>query len=291
MRLLLIGIACICSAFQFAVAQQSILVFFDFDKACLTKESKRLLAGISGNSKVDSIAIYGHCDQFGTAAYNYKLSDKRVAAVKDYLVKNGFILSRISTTNGYGEDQLINKETDPVARKANRRVEIIFHYTPVSASKQMDSVMQPTLPTEGEVKKSTPTLLEQIKDSTGTVNQNIILKHINFVGGRDIFLQMAYAPLEELLATMQQLPALEIEIQGHICCVEGPQDGMDNGTGEPILSHNRAKAVYNFLVENGISKSRMSYRGLGHQFPLVAIERSPMDATINRRVEIKIVKR
>ena len=49
------------------------------------------------------------------------------------------------------------------------------------------------------------------------------------------------------------------------------------------LSIARAKFVYDFLAEKGISKKRMSYEGLAHKFPLGGSEDK------DRRVEILIL--
>ena len=96
--------------------------------------------------------------------------------------------------------------------------------------------------------------------------------------------------LKELLQTMQQNPTLVIEIQGHICCEIGPQEGLDNETGTRNLSVNRARVVYEYLIRNGISPQRLSYRGLGHRFPLFPDD-TDEHKLLNRRVEIKIIKK
>ena len=49
------------------------------------------------------------------------------------------------------------------------------------------------------------------------------------------------------------------------------------------LSVARAKYVYDYFIEKGIDKSRMSYEGLAHSFPLGGSDDK------NRRVEILIV--
>ena len=50
--------------------------------------------------------------------------------------------------------------------------------------------------------------------------------------------------MNELLSVMQKNKKLKIEIQGHICCA--PEDFGD-------LSTARARAVYDYLIKNGIS--------------------------------------
>ena len=87
-------------------------------------------------------------------------------------------------------------------------------------------------------------------------------------------------------------PELEIEISGHLCCGVEIRDGdgydYDHLTWD--LSKNRAQKVYHFLVKNGIEKSRLTYRGMGLEKPLVFPEKNEKDEALNRRVEIKIIK-
>ena len=55
---------------------------------------------------------------------------------------------------------------------------------------------------------------------------------------------------------------------GHVCCTEG-QSGMllIEKLIKTYLSQGQ-KYVYDFLLEKGVSKERMSYEGLAHKFPL-----------------------
>jgi outer membrane protein OmpA-like peptidoglycan-associated protein len=56
------------------------------------------------------------------------------------------------------------------------------------------------------------------------------------------------------------------------------------------LSTQRAKAIYNFLVVNGISKSRLSYKGFGSTQPIFPLpEKDETQRAANRRVEILII--
>jgi outer membrane protein OmpA-like peptidoglycan-associated protein len=71
-------------------------------------------------------------------------------------------------------------------------------------------------------------------------------------------------------------------IQGHVCCTEGKIDAIDKKTKERNLSVARAKYVYDYFLEKGIEKSRMSFEGFGHRFPLGG------SADKDRRVEIVV---
>ncbi|OHC69949.1 MAG: hypothetical protein A3H93_04570 [Rhodocyclales bacterium RIFCSPLOWO2_02_FULL_63_24] len=108
---------------------------FDFDKAVLRTEGKAKLDKLAGDIKgikLEVIIAVGHADRFGTDAYNQKLSEKRAAAVKAYLVSKGIEPNRVYT-EGKGEKQPITKPDQckgPKSKKTiaclqpDRRVEI-----------------------------------------------------------------------------------------------------------------------------------------------------------------------
>ena len=84
---------------------------FDFDKATLRPEGKAKLDEIVsqlGKYNVEVILAVGHTDRIGSAAYNQKLSEKRAAAVKDYLVSKGIPANRVYT-EGKGSKQPVTK--------------------------------------------------------------------------------------------------------------------------------------------------------------------------------------
>ncbi|MDR2186475.1 MAG: OmpA family protein [Azonexus sp.] len=86
---------------------------FDFNKAVLRPEGKAKLdevAAKSGAIKLEVITAVGHTDRIGSDAYNQKLSERRAAAVKDYLVGKGIAADRIYT-EGKGESQPVTGDT------------------------------------------------------------------------------------------------------------------------------------------------------------------------------------
>ncbi len=80
---------------------------FDFDKATLRPEGKAKLDELvakAGAIKLEVILVVGHTDRIGSAAYNQKLSERRAAAVKSYLVSKGIEANRVYT-EGKGKTQ------------------------------------------------------------------------------------------------------------------------------------------------------------------------------------------
>lgn len=101
-------------------------VNFDFNKATLRPEAEpvlqQVLALFTGDPQL-SLEIGGHTDNVGTPAYNQTLSEKRAAAVRDWLVAHGVAASRL-TSRGYGESQPLVPNDSDANRAKNRRVEL-----------------------------------------------------------------------------------------------------------------------------------------------------------------------
>ena len=84
---------------------------FDFNKATLRPEGAKKLDDVVAKSKqlvLEVVIAVGHADRIGGAAYNQKLSEKRAAAVKDYLVSKGIPANRVYT-EGKGSKQPVTK--------------------------------------------------------------------------------------------------------------------------------------------------------------------------------------
>jgi OOP family OmpA-OmpF porin len=95
---------------------------FDFDKSVVRPDGKKsiddALAKLAGVD-LEMVIATGHTDSVGTDAYNQKLSERRAAAVKDYLVSKGIPSAKV-TTIGKGESQPVatNKTAEGRQRTA-----------------------------------------------------------------------------------------------------------------------------------------------------------------------------
>lgn len=113
---------------QVAPVGETFMVFFDFDKATLTPEAKRIIASAAQKYKAAGFAkivVTGHTDTVGTADYNQKLSERRALAVRDELAKLGVSSSNIRQS-GVGEGGLLVPTTEGVREAQNRRAEIVL---------------------------------------------------------------------------------------------------------------------------------------------------------------------
>jgi len=100
---------------------------FDFDKAVLRPEGKAKLDEVVAKSKaikLEVIIAVGHTDHFGTEAYNQKLSERRAAAVKTYLVSKGIDANRVYT-EGKGEKNPVTKPGQCPGPKSKKVIECL----------------------------------------------------------------------------------------------------------------------------------------------------------------------
>lgn len=251
-----------CSLSSFA--QQNFVVYFDFDQYNLNEAAlNQLQTWTTENPNIEIYKIYGFCDWKGSNGYNDSLSMKRIKTVTDFLESKKIKIRANYEVQGFGEDFEQSK-----VQSENRKVIIIFDKIPVIETK-----VSPRFDDDKP-------LLEQIKDAP--VGSKIRLKDINFYNMTPRVLPKSKTVLYELVCAMQENPNLKIEIQGHICC-QKIYDIND-------LSVMRARAIYNYLISQKISRKRLSYKGFGTSQPLHPIpEKSNQEEEENRRVEILIL--
>lgn len=104
-------------------------VLFDFDKAEIRADAAGALgqlATVLRGFPNGTARLEGHTDAKGDDAYNQRLSERRAAAVKTWLVeREGFDAARL-TTRGWGESKPVASNDDDAGRQKNRRVSVII---------------------------------------------------------------------------------------------------------------------------------------------------------------------
>lgn len=101
-------------------------VHFAFNKANLTPKAKEALDQLLGeipNTKGYLVVVEGNTDSVGSAAYNYKLSERRADAVIQYLAEKSVPAHKIYLI-GLGKDKYVAPNDNASNRAKNRRVDV-----------------------------------------------------------------------------------------------------------------------------------------------------------------------
>lgn len=89
------------------------------------------------------------------------------------------------------------------------------------------------------------------------------LKDINFATNSFVLNDASKIIIDGFIVFLKENPHVSIEIQGHT-------DDVGNDKTNLTLSDNRAKSVYEYLVQNNIYPSRLSYKGYGELKPIAS---------------------
>lgn len=113
------------------------------------------------------------------------------------------------------------------------------------------------------------------------IGSKIVLKNIFFDYGKETLRETSFPELNRLVTLLESYPDMKIEIGGHT-----DSDGGLKFNTE--LSEARAKSVVDYLVDAGISKPRLSFKGYAYLQP-IATNDTDEGKQQNRRVEFKVV--
>ena len=119
--------------------------------------------------------------------------------------------------------------------------------------------------------------LEKIK-----LGNSVVLKNIFFDIDKSDIKDESKQELEKLIDFLSENNSIRIEISGHT-------DNVGDSKHNMVLSENRAKSVCDFLTNNGIEKSRLTYKGFGDTQPIKQ-NNTDENRAKNRRTEFKIIQ-
>lgn len=111
--------------------------------------------------------------------------------------------------------------------------------------------------------------------------ERIALRNVFFETGRWEILPESEYELTKVVDLLTKNPTLKIELGGHT-------DNVGRPEANQRLSEQRAKAVYDYLINKGIPSNRLSYKGYGETQP-VATNDTDEGRRENRRTEIKVL--
>lgn len=272
MKWLLLIVAFFSLEVGFAQEEEIYSIFFEFDKFNLKEEqTEGVLSFVQkiDTARIESIQIYGYCDDRGKDEYNFVLSTNRATTVKNKLIERGIKSKIIITLEGKGRIMLDEDlQSDiPEARSKNRRVDVVVNYKSITIENL-----------------KIPGVYSSIRKDA-VKGDRIYLEKVLFERGSSQLTVLAKKELDKIALQLLKFKNIQFEIQGHVCCTPTyHKEAVDRETKKRELSVNRAKRVYNYLFKKGISNARMTYRGYGNTQSL------KQGGALDRRVELLILK-
>ncbi len=118
------------------------------------------------------------------------------------------------------------------------------------------------------------------------LNKAIKIDNIYFDSGKSNIRLDAAKELNKIVKLLKDNPTIIIELSSHT-------DSRGSAESNLILSDSRAKASAQYIIENGIDKSRVSGKGYGESLPLNkcldGVICTDSEYQVNRRTEFKVV--
>ena len=122
---------------------------------------------------------------------------------------------------------------------------------------------------------------KDIKLKNIAVGNSIVLKNIFFDFNKATLRKESENEIQQLTKLLMDVPTMKIEISGHT-------DNRGSDEYNKNLSNQRAKAVYDRLIEKGIDASRLTFMGYGEEKP-IATNDTEEGRQLNRRTEFKVL--
>lgn len=150
---------------------------------------------------------------------------------------------------------------------------------PIPESKPEPVIIAPEPePIPEPVKVVEPPPTDDYNFNTG---ESVVMKNVFFETNSFELKSASFYELNRLVDLLKAHPAMRIEIGGHT-------DSTGSKDYNLSLSEKRAKAVYQYLLERGISSSRLTFKGYGDNQPIFDND-TEFGRSQNRRTEFKIL--
>jgi outer membrane protein OmpA-like peptidoglycan-associated protein len=215
------------------------------------------------------VEIGGHTDRSGNAAKNKTLSKNRALFIYKYLANNQISKNQISF-KGYGSSFPAYSNNTKAGRKANRRIEVkVLQKKDYGNGKLVDESVY-----ESSYKK-----IQNLK--VPEKGESYVLESLKFAPNKTNIKNLKNKDLVTIFNLLQKNKTITAEISGYT-------DASGIKIKNDSLSIERAKSVYNFLIQKGIDSSRLTYKGYGPLKP-IADNKYKWGRDKNRRIELKII--
>ena len=122
-----------------------------------------------------------------------------------------------------------------------------------------------------------PEVSEEVMKKLNEYSRTIL-----FDSGKSTFKKQTYPTLQSITAILKEYPYSRFLVEGHT-------DSDGSNEMNQTLSENRAAAVKNYLIENGIAADRLKSTGFGETKP-IATNKTAKGKAMNRRTEISLIR-
>lgn len=231
------------------------------------------------------IEIGGFTDNSGSQSKNIEISKKRAKFVYDHLITNGYSKERI-TYSGYGPAKPIFSNRYKSTRAGNRRIEVkITQKTIHSGTTLVDEKTEDKTIVIVEKPNNQKNYISYLfAHQNEKLQSNFIIDSLQFLSGSFSLVSKGsdLKYLKNLVSYLQENKFLKVHIHGYTDASGIPENNI-------ILSKERAKVIYDYLISESINKNRLHYSGHGSDNP-IATNTYKWGRDLNRRIEVEFMK-
>jgi outer membrane protein OmpA-like peptidoglycan-associated protein len=231
-----------------------------------------LLKSLRDSIETQIIEINGFAEIQNSRDQSIETSNSYIQFIQDYLQ----IEEDLQFINSYG-NQKINLNFSPVNW---HRVDL-YYYVSKNIKKKSTTpmVIDSTIINPTEVTINTEEKVYKTSNLNDIIENVPVVLPIQFIGDKNQIKKESQPYLNHLTETLKTYPNLTVHIRGHVCCGNNMR-----------ISKARAKTVYKYLIENGIEKSRLTFKGYSNTQPIRFPELTSEDRSTNRRVDVIFTK-
>jgi OOP family OmpA-OmpF porin len=160
---------------------------------------------------------------------------------------------------------LAKKEKPQIVEKINYQPEIISSKKPEIPNKDCYTIEE---------------MISYLDKGYDVNDRKICLYTINFETAKSVIDKPSMEYLKQIVSLLENFPTTKMKINGHT-------DNVGTEEYNVQLSKNRALAVYNYLISQGIKSERLSYAYFGTKYP-VSSNDTEEGRRNNRRVEFEM---
>jgi len=119
-----------------------------------------------------------------------------------------------------------------------------------------------------------------MSEGSGNIGKAVVLRNVFFSTGSAELLPESGTELKRLAELLKDNPSVKVQVNGHT-------DNVGDDAANLKLSDNRARAVYDFLISQGVETARLRSKGFGENKPIESNDTAEGRAK-NRRTEFEL---